>query len=52
MDVLKSHFIRLGLTRAKALQTARRFPRETRHRFAVPKMRLSMDMFALSDKDV
>ena len=29
--------IRLGLTRAKALQAARRFPRETRRRFAVPK---------------
>jgi len=32
-----SNFIRLGLTRAKALQTASRFPRETRRRFAVPK---------------
>jgi len=30
-------FIRLGLTRAKALQTASRFPRETHRRFAVPK---------------
>jgi hypothetical protein len=37
MDVLNHHFIRLGLTRAKALQTAIRFPRETRRRFAVPK---------------
>jgi hypothetical protein len=37
MDVLNHHFIRLGLTRAKALQTARRFPRETHRRFAVPK---------------
>jgi len=37
MDVLHHHLIRLGLTRAKALQTARRFPRETRRRFAVPK---------------
>jgi hypothetical protein len=37
MDVLNRNFIRLGLTRAKALQTASRFPRETRHRFAVPK---------------
>ena len=35
--VLKHHFIRLGLTRAKAFQTARRFPRETRRCFAVPK---------------
>jgi len=37
MDVLNHNFIRLGLTRAKALQTASRFPRETRRRFAVPK---------------
>jgi len=37
MDVFNYNFIRLGLTRAKALQTARRFPRETRRRFAVPK---------------
>jgi len=37
MDVLNAHFIRLGLTRAKALQTAIRFPREIRRRFAVPK---------------
>jgi hypothetical protein len=37
MDVLNHNFIQLGLTRAKALQTARRFPRETRRRFAVPK---------------
>jgi hypothetical protein len=37
MDVLHHHFMRLGLTRAKALQTAIRFPRETRRRFAVPK---------------
>jgi hypothetical protein len=37
MDVLNHNFIRLGLTRAKALQTAIRFPRETRRRFAVPK---------------
>ena len=37
MDVLNYNFIRLGLTRAKALQTARRCPRETRRRFAVPK---------------
>ena len=37
MDVLSHHFIRLGLTRAKALQTASRFPRETHRRFAVPK---------------
>jgi len=37
MDVLNYNFIRLGLTRAKALQTSSRFPRETRRRFAVPK---------------
>jgi hypothetical protein len=37
MDVLNYNFIRLGLTRAKALQTASRFPRETHRRFAVPK---------------
>ena len=37
MDVLNHNFIRLGLTRAKVLQTASRFPRETRRRFAVPK---------------
>jgi len=38
MDVLHHNFIRLGPTRAKALQTARRFPRETRRPFAVTKM--------------
>jgi len=32
------NFIRMGLTRAKALQTATRFPGETRRRFAVPKL--------------
>jgi len=37
MDVLNHNFIRLGLTRAIALQTASRFPRETHRRFAVPK---------------
>jgi hypothetical protein len=37
MDVLNHNFIRLGLTCAKALQTASRFPRETRRRFAVMK---------------
>jgi len=37
MDVLNHNFIRLGPTRAKALQTASRFPRETRRPFAVPK---------------
>ena len=37
MDVLNHNFIRIGLTSAKALQTASRFPRETRRRFAVPK---------------
>ena len=31
------NFIRLGLTRAKALQTVSRFPRETRRRSAVLK---------------
>jgi len=30
------NFIRLGLTRAKALQTVRRFPRETSRRSAAP----------------
>ena len=38
MDVLNYNFIRLGLMRAKALQTARRLERETRRRFAVPKL--------------
>jgi len=57
MDVLNHNFIRLGLTRAKVLQTARRFPRETRRRFAVPKsngssLGYSTVRFALSDKDV
>jgi hypothetical protein len=37
MDVLNHNFIRLGLTRAKALQTASRLERDTRRRFAVPK---------------
>jgi len=37
MDVLNHNFIRLGLTRAKALQTATRLERETRRRVAVPK---------------
>ena len=37
MDVLNHNFIRLGLTGIKALQTARRFPRETRRRFAATK---------------
>ena len=41
MDVLNYIFIRLGLTRAKALQTASRFPRETRRRFAGPKSNAS-----------
>ncbi len=57
MDVLNHNFIRLGLTRAKVLQTARRFPRETRRRFAVAKsngssLGYSTVRFALSDKDV
>jgi len=37
MDFFCYHFIRLGLTRAKALQTISRFPIETRRRYAVPK---------------
>jgi len=37
VNVLNYNFIQLGLTGAKALQTASRFPRETRRRFAVPK---------------
>ena len=37
MDVLNHNFIRLGLTGIKALQTARRYPRETRRRFAATK---------------
>jgi hypothetical protein len=47
MDVLNHNFIRLGQTRAKALQTASRFPRETRRRFAVPKS----NAFALGPGD-
>jgi hypothetical protein len=50
MDVLNYNFIRLGLTRAKALQTASRFPRETRRRFAVPKanaLTLSLEALAV-----
>jgi len=37
IDFLSNNFIRLGLTRAKALQTVSQFPRETRHRSAAPK---------------
>jgi len=37
MDVLHHNFIRLGLTRAKALQTASRLERDIHHRFAAPK---------------
>jgi len=37
MDVLNHNFVRLGLTRAKALQTATRFPREIRRRLALSK---------------
>jgi len=37
IDFLSHNFIRLGLTRAKALQTVSRFPRETRRRYAAPK---------------
>ncbi len=47
MDVLNYNFIRLGLTRAKALQTASRFPREIRRRFAAPKS----NAFALKIED-
>jgi hypothetical protein len=36
MDVFIHNFIRLGQTRAKALQTDSRFPREIRRRSAVP----------------
>jgi len=31
---LGHHFVRLGLTRANALQTVSRFPRETHRRYA------------------
>jgi len=34
---LTHNFIRLGLTRAQALQTVSQFPRETRRRYAAPK---------------
>ena len=34
MDLLTHNFIRLGLTRANALQTVSRFSRETRRRYA------------------
>jgi len=44
---LNHNFIRLGLTRAKALQTASRFPRETRRRFAVPES----NAFTLESRD-
>jgi hypothetical protein len=37
MDFLSHNFIRLGLTRAKALQTVSRSPRETRRRYAALK---------------
>ena len=37
IDFLRHNFIRLGLTRAKALQTVSRLPRETRRRYAAPK---------------
>jgi hypothetical protein len=36
-NFLSHNFIRLGLTRAKTLQTVSRFPRETRRRSAGPK---------------
>jgi hypothetical protein len=35
--VLSNYVIRLGLTRAKTLQTVSRFPREIRRRYAVSK---------------
>jgi len=45
IDFLSHNFIRLGLTRAKALQTVSRSPRETRRRYAVPKqMRLPCNL--------
>jgi hypothetical protein len=37
IDFLSHNFIRLGLTRAKSLQTVSRFPRETRRRYAALK---------------
>ncbi|RLB81874.1 MAG: hypothetical protein DRH24_08600 [Deltaproteobacteria bacterium] len=37
IDFLSHNFIRIGLTRAKALQTVSQFPRETRRRYAAPK---------------
>ena len=37
IDFLSHNFIRLGRTRAKALQTVSRFPRETRRRYAARK---------------
>jgi hypothetical protein len=37
IDFLSHNFIRFALTRAKALQTVSRFPRETRRRYAAPK---------------
>jgi len=37
IDFSSHNFIRLGLTRTKALQTVSRFPRETRRRYAAPK---------------
>jgi len=37
MDVLNHNFIRLGVTRAKALQTATRLERDMRRCFAGPK---------------
>jgi len=37
IDLFSYNFIRLGQTRAKALQTVRRFPKETSRRSAAPK---------------
>jgi len=38
VDGLSNRFIRFGLTRAKALRTVSRFSRETRRRYAAPKL--------------
>jgi hypothetical protein len=46
IDFFRYNFIQLGLTRAKALQTVRRFARETRRRSAASKSKA----FALNVK--
>jgi len=48
IDFLSHNFIRLGLTRAKVLQTVSQFPRETRRRYAAPKS----NAFTLPDEKV